>query len=213
MKKQVDSTHYKFGTYIDISRWSSLWHQLDILASLDAKRILEVGPGPGLFKATATHLGRHVETVDTDPDLKPDHLGNAVNLPLANASFDACCAFQVLEHMPFETALQALDELARVARKHVVISLPDARRTWRYLLHLPRLGERSFALHRPQLSLPDHSFDGEHYWEINKQGYELKHVVAAFQESGRLDLIRTFRPFENPYHRFFIFSVADKTIR
>jgi hypothetical protein len=208
MKKQVSREHYRFRNYMNISRWDSLWHQLDIVMALDAETILEVGPGPGIFKAIGAHMGLHVETADLDPDLEPDHVASVIDLPLADASFDVTCAFQVLEHMPFEVALLALDELARVARRHVVISLPDARRTWRYLAHLPRLGERGFFLPRPQLSAPPHHFDGEHYWEINKRGHELKRVILAFLASRKLDLVRTFRPFENPYHRFFVFSVA-----
>jgi ubiquinone/menaquinone biosynthesis C-methylase UbiE len=149
-----------------------------------------------------------VETVDLDPDLNPDHVASVTDLPLPDNTYDACCAFQVLEHLPFQAALVALDELARVARNHVVISLPDSRRSWRYMLHLPRLGEWRMLLNRPQSSAPVHAFDGEHYWEINKRGYELEKVTASFLKSGKLRLVRTFRPFENTSHRFFIFGVV-----
>jgi SAM-dependent methyltransferase len=208
MKKQVEAEHYRFGSYMQLPRWDSLWHQLNEVAALDAKTVLEIGPGPGYFKAMAERLGIRVETADLDPDLKPDHVASVTDLPLPDNSYDAACAFQVLEHLPFDAALVALDELARVARHHVVISLPDSRRTWRYLLHLPKLGERRFMLKRPQTAAPDHVFDGEHYWEINKRGYELEKVTASFLKSGRLRLERTFKPFENTNHRFFSFSVA-----
>lgn len=97
-----------------------------------------------------------------------------------------------------------------MAHRNVVISLPDSRRSWRYLVHFPRLGERGFLVPRPQVSAPEHRFDGEHYWEINKKGYELSQVTKAFLASGAVDLVRTFRPFENPYHRFFVFSKATR---
>lgn len=207
MEKQVNKDHYNFNGYMSIARWGSLWHQMRVVASLDVQKILEIGPGPGLFKLLVGNIGYHVETVDLDPDLKPDHVASATELPVDSGSFDLACAFQVLEHMPFEIALSALDEMARVSSKYVVISLPDSRRTWRYLAHLPRLGERNILVPRPQVSVPSHQFDGEHYWEIGKRGFDLGAVISAFHASKRVELTRTFRPFENPYHRFFIFRV------
>jgi len=212
MQKQVDNQHYHFNEYMLIPRWNSLWHQLNEVAALKAQTVLEIGPGPGYFKAVAERMGIRVETADLDPDLKPDHVASVTDLRLPDASYDAVCAFQVLEHLPFDTALVALDELARVARNHVIISLPDSRRTWRYMLHLPKLGELRILLRRPQLVAPVHSFDGEHYWEINKRGYELEKVTASLLKSGKLRLVRTFKPFENAYHRFFIFSRSAPSV-
>lgn len=209
MTKQVEARHYEFGRYMSLPRWNSIWQQLTLVSTLGGDNILEVGPGPGLFKMVANHIGFHVETVDQDPELEPDHLGDVLGLPLNDSSYDVTCAFQVLEHLPFDDALKALDELARVARNYVVISLPDAERTWRFIIHLPKLGERAILLPRPRLSRSIHKFDGEHYWELNKRGHETKKVISAFLKSRKLDLVRTFRSFENPCHRFFVFSVAD----
>jgi len=206
MEKQVEAEHYRFDHYMKLPRWDSLWHQLNVVHSLNAESVLEIGPGPGYFKILGECLGIPVETVDLDPDLKPDYVASVTTLPLAENTFDLVCAFQVLEHLPFDIALIALNEMARVARNYVVISLPDSRRTWRYSLHLPTLGERNVLFRRPQLSAPVHRFDGQHYWEINKRGYELKKVIASFLSFNTLHLERTFRPYENPYHRFFIFS-------
>lgn len=212
MEKQVEVEHYRFGSYMELPRWGSFWHQLNEVAALDAKTVLEIGPGPGYFKAVAERMGIEVETADLDPNLKPDYVASVTELPIPNKKYDVSCAFQVLEHLPFDAALTALDELARVTRNHVVISLPDSRRTWRYMLHLPKIGERRVLIKRPQIKVPSHSFDGQHYWEINKRGYELEKVTSSFLKSGKLRLERTFRPYENAYHRFFIFSVAAPTV-
>ena len=208
MKTQVKAQHYRFENYMSIPRWDSVWHQLNEVIAVDAKTVLEIGPGPGIFKAVAGCLGICVETADLDPELEPDHVASVTDLPLPDASYDVACAFQVLEHLPFEMALTALDELTRVASKHIIISLPDSRRTWRYLLHLPKLGERRLLVPRPQFVPPVHVFDGEHHWELNKRGHDLETVIAAFLKSGKLRLERTFRPFENAYHRFFTFSIV-----
>ena len=181
-----------------------MWHQLDEVQKLQPNRVLEVGPGPGLFKTVAATFGISVETLDLDPELKPDHVGSATAMPFSDGSYDVVCAFQMLEHLPYEAALQAFGEMARVSRRHVIISLPDARPVWRYQLHIPKYGPWDFFIPRPLFKAPVHEFDGEHYWEINKQGYSLDRVIADF--SKRLKLSKTYRVFENPYHRFFVFE-------
>ena len=77
--RQVDSGHYKFEKYVSKSRWASMWHQLDEVVKLGPENVLEIGPGPGLFKAVAACFGVNVETLDLDPDLNPDHVGSVLD--------------------------------------------------------------------------------------------------------------------------------------
>jgi SAM-dependent methyltransferase len=203
-KKQVNNIHYEFSRYMSKQRWCSLWHQLDEIQKLNPERVLEVGPGPGLFKMIAATFGIRVETLDLDSDLKPDHVTSATAMPFDDASFDVVCAFQMLEHLPYELSLQAFREMVRVSRRHVVISLPDARPVWRYQIQIPKFGIHDFLVPRPRLNAPEHKFDGEHYWEINKRGYLLSRVIGDFSKC--IQLVETYRVPENPYHRFFIFK-------
>lgn len=202
--KQVDKTHYEFTRYMNKERWTSVWHQLDEVIRLNPANTLEIGPGPGIFKQTAALFGLKVETLDLDPDLKPDHVGSATVLPFPDASFDVVCAFQMLEHLPYKTALQAFAEMARVSRRHIVISLPDAKPVWPYRFHMPKFGGRMLLFPRPGFTQQKHLFDGEHYWEINKRGYALDQVLGDLGNVCRL--MNTYRVFENPYHRFLIFE-------
>jgi SAM-dependent methyltransferase len=203
-KKQVEKSHYEFSRYISKERWCSMWHQLDEVQKLKPESVLEIGPGPGLFKMMAATFGITVETLDLDPDLKPDHIGSATAMPFDDSSYDVVCAFQMLEHLSYEASLQAFGEMVRVSRSQVVISLPDARRVWRYQIHVPKFGVHNFLLPRPQLNLPVHKFDGEHYWEINKKGYPLSRIITDF--SKHIRLVNTYPVLENPCHRFFIFD-------
>lgn len=203
-KKQVESNHYDFGRYMSIQRWCSFWHQLDELQKLKPESVLEIGSGSGLLKIVAAKFGIKVDTLDHDPDLNPDFVGSGTAMPFDDASYDVVCAFQMLEHLPYEVSLKAFGEMVRVSRRHVVISLPDAKVVYRYLFHVPRLGSQEFFLPKVQLGLPEHEFDGEHYWEINKRGYPLSRVIADFSQYMRL--IETYRVREIPYHRFFIFE-------
>jgi SAM-dependent methyltransferase len=205
-QKQVDKSHYRFSKYVHKKRWLSIWHQLDEVLSLEPQTVLELGPGPGLFKTLAGHFGIRVETVDLDPELEPDYVASATDLPMENDSYDCVCAFQMLEHLPYDQSIKAFDEMARVAKDHVVISLPDAKTVWPYIIHIPKFGRIVFHVPRPRLKKPVHLFNGEHYWEINKQGYSLQKILDDFKADKKLVLTKTYRVQEHPYHRFFIFQ-------
>lgn len=208
-QKQVDRDHYRFGKYLGKKRWASIWHQLDETLSMEPHGVLEVGPGPGIFQAVAGLYGVTVETLDLDPELAPDHVASATDMPFSDNEYDAVCAFQMLEHLPFDQSRTVFAEMARVARRKLVISLPDARRVWRYLFYIPSRGDRRLLVPRPQLKPQIHQFDGQHYWEINKAGYELKTVTSALCEAGDVQLEKTYRVTEFPYHRFFVFALES----
>jgi len=117
----------------------------------------------------------------------------------------------MLEHLPCDIVLQAFKELVRVSRNSVIISLPDAKRVWRYSADIPKFGQIQFKFHfpRPFCKPEEHGFDGEHYWELNKKGYSLEKVMDDLCLSA--DLLKTWRVHENPYHRFFVFSKKMNT--
>lgn len=204
LQKQVDKAHYNFTSYIDEYRWASLWHQITEVENLKPDKVLEIGPGPGIFKNISRLIGINVETIDLDPDLNPDHLGSATSLPFADASYDVVCAFQMLEHLPYQESLIALKEMVRVARRSVVISLPDAKSVFRWRVYIPGIAAFDRLFPRFGWSPVEHVFDGEHHWEINKKGYTLKKVLLDFSCLSKIE--RTYRVLDNPYHRFFVFS-------
>jgi hypothetical protein len=204
IEKQVDKSKYEFERYVSKKRWASMWHQIDEITKLRPKSVLEIGPGPGVFKEVCKLFGVQVETLDIDPELKPDHVGSATSLFFPDNAFEVICAFQMLEHLPYGIALESFKEMVRVSKRNIIISLPDSRPIWRYELHIPKIGSRNFHVPRPRLSAPAHQFDGEHYWEVNKLGYELDRIVNDFGQLATI--VRTYRVAENPYHRFFIFN-------
>jgi SAM-dependent methyltransferase len=202
--KQVEKSHYEFQKYVDKLRSVSMWHQLDELMRLRPGKVLEIGPGPGLFKATAAQFGISVETLDLDPNLNPDHVGSVTEMPFEDNSFDVICAFQVLEHLPYDLALKGYREMRRVSRGNLLISLPDAKLVWRYAGYIPIIGKIDKLMPRPFAKPKQHEFDGEHHYEINKRDYPLKRIIADFSDED--SVIRTYRVKENPYHRFFVIT-------
>jgi len=203
-KKQVDcSSHYEFSRYMEKPRWSSLWHQMDEILKVQPKTVLEIGKGTGILGALLKHYDIDYQSVDIDPELKPDHVASVTDLPFEDDSFDVVGCFQVLEHIPYEFFVQAVTELLRVARNRVVISLPDAKTLWPYGFHVPKKGIVWLHMPRPRLHTQKHVFDGEHYWEINKDGYPLSSVVSDIESYG-IAVYKSYRVDNNPYHRFFI---------
>lgn len=205
-KKQVNKEHYRFNKYMHKRRWASIWHQIDEITKLDASSVLEVGPGLGVFKAMCEVFGISVKTLDIADDLSPDFIASADQMPFDGNAFDVVCAFQMLEHVPFESSLKIFSEMCRVAKKYVVISLPDAAQYWPYLIYIPKIGDCRFIVKKPFTIQSTHKYDGQHYWEVNKKGYDESFVEKMLLGSGQVTLNKTYRVKENPYHRFYIFE-------
>ncbi len=105
------------------------------IKNLHATRILDVGCGEGftLQRLRKENIGKHLEGVDTletaieiGKKLHP-HLtlrkGNIYKLPYKDNSFDIVICSEVLEHL--ENPEKALQELIRVSKKHIVLSVPN----------------------------------------------------------------------------------------
>lgn len=198
---QVDSGHYQNG-YDHKLRWIAYFYQIDTVRGLNAKTVLEVGPGNGTVSSYLNKMGIEVTTVDIDPALAPTAVASVLDLPFPDNHFDVAMACEVLEHLPFEKFSDALRELARVSKGNVFISLPDARHSLLYLvLKLPFLREIAFRLR--MMKRVEHRFDGEHYWEIGKRGFPPSRVRAAIAGCG-LAVVEEFVAPDAPYYHFFL---------
>jgi ubiquinone/menaquinone biosynthesis C-methylase UbiE len=206
-QKQVNTDHYEFSKYVSKKRWISYWHQLDEILKHKPTNVLEIGVGSGIIKVLCDLFGVDIKTVDIDQDLKSDYNASVLSLPIDNDSFDLVVCFQVLEHIRYEEFFKALTELHRVARRYVILSLPDARKVWSYQFYLPKIGSLYFHIPRPKIGEYIHKFDGEHYWEINKKGYSLNQIISDIKKVGFI-LEKSYRVNENPYHRFFIMRTS-----
>jgi len=199
--KQVDATHYDFARYVKMDRWSSYHYQITETLALSPKDLLEVGGGDGVLRSyIKAHTNIAYRSLDVAEDLHPDILGGVEAIPLPDASVDCVVAFEVLEHLPFDRFSCALSEIARVTKKHAIISLPHFGPPVKFLLKLPFLPEIRFAWKVPFKKV--HEWNGEHYWEIGKKGYA-PHVIREAVEKY-FTVKKEYVPFENQYHHFFI---------
>ena len=135
--RDVVSKHAKYRTGNPISRRlvaGFLRTVGQLVAPLGVGSALDVGCGEGLVLMS---LREHLEqatcaAIDLDPREAADaarnlpwcdvHVGSAYALPFHDASFELVMCCEVLEHV--DDPEQALKELARVASKHVLLSVP-----------------------------------------------------------------------------------------
>ncbi len=201
---QVASTSYG-RAYLSLPRMITHWHQANAVLEQVAvgASVLEVGPGAGHTTWLMRNWGLQVTTLDFDPELKPDMVGDVTALPCADKSFDCVLAAEVLEHIPFTEFTGALVEMRRVARKAVVISLPAPFVGASMLLNVS--GLQMGSIHAGVPFWIKHKFDGEHYWELGKRGTSLRTVRRAIQASG-LNIVAAFRPAPSLYAYFFVLA-------
>ena len=199
---QVSAEHYGFKAYMTERRWSSVWRQIDLSLNYQPENVLEVGAGPETYKQVMARDGIPVTTVDIAEDLQPDVIGSVLDLPFEDNSFDLTCAFQVLEHLPYADFIPAVKELRRVARKAVLISLPDVAACYPFRFSIPGRGIRDFIVPRPYFKKV-HVFDGQHYWEINKKETPLSRIVQDIEQQG-FHISHNQRYPDNMYHRFLV---------
>lgn len=186
-------------------RFVSYWHQIQEVMRRNPASVLEVGIGNGFISRYLRNHGVSVITVDKERNLLPDIVADITALPFRENSFEVATACEVLEHIPYTEALRALKELRRVASLHVILSLPDATHAVSFQFPIPFIKKVKMLITIPYLFPRHHTVTKSgHQWEIGKKGYPLSHITHDFEETG-LKLIKTYRVFENPYHRFFIF--------
>lgn len=188
-----DVPFYSDKFYDHKARWIHYFHQIRAVADevrtsggdLEKWSVLEIGPSHGLVTEYLRKFGVKVTTLDYKAEYKPDVVGDVRVLPFPDNTFDMAIACEVLEHMPFEDTLKALGEMRRVARRTVLVSVPDARRTLMSLrLKLPLFKEMNMAIRCPAFTRQIVTAEHGHHWEIGKMGSPLRRVRAAIAGTG-----------------------------
>lgn len=195
--------NYYNRIYPHLRRWNSYWYQIDEIVKLSPKNILEIGIGDRIVCNFLKAIGYNVNTLDIEKSLKPDFVASVEKIPLSDGSYDLVLAAEVLEHLPFEKIENSLKEIYRVARKNVIITLPQWGREVSFSLKIP--GIRQIKFNKKIFSVKENKFNNSngHYWEINKRGYSVKKIKNII-ESCNFKILKDYIPFENYYHHFFV---------
>lgn len=94
-----------------------------VLSELRPESLLDAGCGEGeMVRRGALPAGLRPVLLDRNPDSAAQLLGSVTALPFASRSFDVVTCLEVLEHL--DDPASAVRELARVARRAVVVSVP-----------------------------------------------------------------------------------------
>jgi len=120
--------------------------------------------------------GINVIGCDYDKDLKPDVIGNVISLPFNDNSFDVVLCAEVLEHLPFKKSINGLREIKRVAKRFIILTLPQL-----------TLDDRFFR----KLKSISFTFNGEHYWELGSESCNLEMIKQIINQE-RLKLLDCF---------------------
>ncbi|MDP3729370.1 MAG: methyltransferase domain-containing protein [bacterium] len=197
----VGKEHYNFDRYCHFDRWASYYYQLREVLSLTPTSVLEIGIGDRVFGNYITqNTGIAYKTLDIAQDLKPDFVGSITAMPFKDGAYDVVCAFEVLEHLPFDQFEKGLSEIKRVAHRYAIISLPHFGPPVKASFKMPFIKEMKGAWKIPYPQ--KHIFNGQHYWEIGKRGYAPKKIREIIKK--HFTLVKEFVPFENQYHHFYI---------
>jgi ubiquinone/menaquinone biosynthesis C-methylase UbiE len=209
---QVDAEEHYGASYDTFQRFSSYFYQIDFTRSASPKTVLEIGIGNGLVADYLRKVGYQVTTCDFDRKLKPDVTADIRDLGVIKSnSQDVVIACEILEHIPFADVPQALKELARVAKKRVIISIPFSSLTIELIGAVSKTygpGKTiRLPLRIPQFLAGDvNKRNHEHYWELGRRGYPLRKVRKLLRQHFK-GIEKEFHPHLNPYHRFFILEV------
>ena len=178
-------------TYLDKERLSSYIYQVEYASVCKPKNILYIGKGTGIapYLLSRGPGAPEVITLDNDQELKPDILGSVLDIPLENKAVDLTMCCQVLEHLPFDEFLAALQEMCRVTRRRLILSLPDKRLYFSMRIKVPLIRlSLQLSLPRPDTmfrSCPKWKFKKSgHCWEIGYKGTSLGAVKKKIRQSG-----------------------------
>ncbi|MGK2960756.1 MAG: class I SAM-dependent methyltransferase [Gemmatimonadaceae bacterium] len=102
----------------------------------DVETLLDVGCGNGMFGRYLTTARPEIRVVSMDRSQEAlRHVttekleGDVARIPAEDRSYDCVTCLEVIEHLPVTVYGTALQELTRVSRRHVVISVPYRERT------------------------------------------------------------------------------------
>lgn len=213
---RIEAKNERYGNrrYENLPRFVSYYNQIDLVRALDPKEILEVGIGSGFLSNYLRSRDYAVTTADYDKTLGPDIVCDIRNIPLEDGSFELVMAFEILEHVPYEEALNGIKEMGRISSRYVVLSVPRSCFYFglSFMFGLPTFHKfMSLGLRLPFFWVSAEYGSKEHFWELGRRGFPIRRLVKDIQELGLVLKQRKGHIALNTQHYFFVLEKTQRS--
>ena len=180
--------------HLDFINWYRYYFLVKEVLRARPRQILEIGGGSGIIKNCLSALVEEYLTLDINPQLGPDVLGDVRNHnPDLARRFPCIIIADVLEHIPFVDLAQTLRNLYRylIPGGEVLVTIPH-RRSY-FLFITPTYKHHILSVPKGFLSLGSFYrrfikrkiwIDPDHCWEIGDGKIDKRDVEASFKEVG-----------------------------
>jgi len=166
------------------------WHQLSLIyhhCNRD-EEILEIGVGTNFLSDILRRRKFKISTLDIDAQKKPDYCANALEFDYDLSGFKTLIAFEIFEHIPYETFQKVINKVSTSTIKTIIFSVPWAQYSFTPIkIKLPRV-----PVFEPSLTIPKRKIDTKaHFWELTKK----KQIIFLDEDKlllSRNELIRLF---------------------
>ena len=207
---KLDRELYFGDSYFADTQLYSLSAQIAQIHKLGAQRILEIGKGNGFVSDFLSKAGHDVTTIDINPNLDPDVVGDIreLNEHFSPGEFDLTVCAEVLEHMPFEYFEGTIEQIALSTRNRAFITIPRCQHIlldFACLIKIPKLRRKLRSL---TLTLPKKDIWSGHHWELDSDKKTKKREIRKLLEKHFI--VESFERFKlNPYHFFIVLKKRD----
>lgn len=167
------------------------YHQANVVYKNCSRhmRLLEIGVGTNLLSDLLKRRKWTISTLDIDAGKNPDICESAFDFDYNSSNYQAVLAFEIFEHIPYNTFLKTINKISKSNVKKIIFSVPwNELSLFKIEIKLPKIKKLSLnpTISRGQISTP------AHFWELSKgdkaigekQLVSLNTLRSTFQESG-----------------------------
>jgi 2-polyprenyl-3-methyl-5-hydroxy-6-metoxy-1,4-benzoquinol methylase len=190
--KQFNLDQDYYLEHLDFINWYRYFFLVKEVLRARPRQVLEIGSGSGIVRNCLSALVEEYLTLDINPQLDPDILGDVRNHnPDLDRRFSCIIIADVLEHIPFVDVSRTLKNLHRylIPGGEVLITIPH-RRSY-FLFISPSYKHHILDVPKGFLSLDSFYrrfikrkiwIDPDHCWEIGDGKIDRRDVEASFKE-------------------------------
>ena len=179
---------------LDFINWYRYYFIVKEVLHVKPRQILEIGSGSGIIKNCLSPLVEEYLTLDINPRLDPDLVGDVRNHnPDLEIRFSCIIIADVLEHIPFVDIAQTLRNLYQylIPGGEILVTIPH-RKSY-FLFITPTYKHHILSVPKGFLSLGSFYrrfikrkiwIDPDHLWEIGDGKIDKKDIEVLFREVG-----------------------------